>query len=276
MNTKNNVANDIRRRILTETRKRPEKMDMSLILDGLNSIDPFDAEADTVRARNAFADFVNRYDLANTDRRAPVRRHRVSLVTAVILLLGAITGVCCALGFNIWNVTALWDNETLNMWLEPADEASATYLKSPSNRTAADVWGNALYDLMEEHGISAVLPTWMPEKLQVADIKYSEQTNGSSRITASYLAENGEHFNLVIRELLTQEIPNYLIMMEADDSLQETIQWNGNEYYISSNLENTTVTWVAIDKSIQISGSIERSEIENLIKSMEAVSNEKD
>lgn len=80
---------------------------------------------------------------------------------------------------------------------------------------------------------------------------------------------------MTIRELLTNEIPDYLVIVEADESVQETIKQHEVKYYLSSNLENMTVTWLEDDKSIQISGSINRSEIENIITSMEAVTNEK-
>lgn len=274
MKKKKNEANDIRQRILDEACKRPEDMDMALILEGLDSIEPFEPKADAERARDAFADFLNRYDLASTDRHIHQRRRRIHLVAAVILLLGMITGVCCALSFKTWNMTALWDKETLNVLLDPVDDSETSYLRSTTSQTSDDVWGAEVYEMMQTHGLSVILPSWKPEGFEYCEGNYVVQTNGSIHIIANYQNENGEYLNLAIRELITNKIPDYHLIVEADESVQETIEWKDTEYYISSNLENMSVSWIDNDISVQLSGNIDRSDIETMIKSMEAVTNE--
>ena len=141
--------------LLHEMHRKAQDVDASLIRQALERIAPVTA-ADTEKAHLSLLTFHWEHDAEIAVRRR--RRHRAHATMPVVLLLTLMTAVGFALGVNIWQVAYKWAAEQLFMQLRPNEGALLSVDDASGLEYIADVWGDAVYEMMMVHDIHVRLP----------------------------------------------------------------------------------------------------------------------
>ena len=105
----------IRTIIDRETRKKPKKMDLDLIIDGLDYLHPFNEQEDELRTKVAWNDFQNRYIYYHSR----IRTFKTIIVVSILMVMILVTTVCYALGIDVFSIAIQWTKEQLNMYVAP-------------------------------------------------------------------------------------------------------------------------------------------------------------
>ena len=134
--------------LLHEMHRKAQDVDASLIRQALERIAPV-TDADTEKAHLSLLTFHWEHDAEIAVRRR--RRHRAHATMLVVLLLTLMTAVGFALGVNIWQVAYKWAAEQLFMQLRPNEGALLSVDDASGLEYIADVWGDAVYEMMMEH-----------------------------------------------------------------------------------------------------------------------------
>ena len=238
--------------LLHEMHQRAQDVDASLIQQALARVAPV-SEADTEQAHLSLLMFHCEHDAQIAARRR--RRHRAQAVALVAMLLSLMTAVGFTLGVNIWQVAYEWASEQLLMQLRPNNGAISPAGDVTGSGYIADVWGDAVYEMMMENDIHVSLPSWKPEgfALQHAErMRYDENTFA---IIAVYATASGEHLQMSIRRM--HDVDALLLLeasLEADESLQDIAVAGGVQYFIMSNMDAVSLTWVDGTACVTISG----------------------
>ena len=252
--------------LLHEMHRKAQDVDASLIRQALERIAPVTA-ADTEKAHLSLLTFHWEHDAEIAVRRR--RRHRAHAMMLVVLLLTLMTAVGFALGVNIWQVAYKWAAEQLFMQLRPNEGASLPVDDASGLEYIADVWGDAVYEMMMENDIHVSLPAWKPEgfALQHAErMRYDENTFA---IIAVYATASGEHLQMSIRCM--HDVDALLLLeasLEADESLQDIAVAGGVHYFIMSNMDAVSLTWVDGTACVTISGDLDDTETKAVIHSI--------
>ena len=134
--------------------------------------------------------------------------------------------------------------------------------------------GGAVYEMMMENDIHVSLPAWKPEgfALQHAErMRYDENTFA---IIAVYATAGGEHLQMSIRRM--HDVDALLLLeasLEADESLQDIAVAGGVHYFIMSNMDAVSLTWVDGTACVTISGDLDDTETEAIIHSIKSGGN---
>ena len=90
-------------------------------------------------------------------------------------------------------------------------------------------------------------------------------------LTSVYRDPEGRYLQLSIRNV---ENVDMLVFwegdLEADETLQEIIVFDEVNYFIMSNIQATSLTWIDGTASITLSGNLDNADIETIIKSIES------
>ena len=252
--------------LLHEMHRKAQDVDASLIRQALERIAPV-TDADTEKAHLSLLTFHWEHDAEITVRRR--RRHRAHATMLVVLLLMLMTAVGFALGVNIWQVAYKWAAEQLFMQLRPNEGALVSVDDASGLEYIADVWGDAVYEMMMEHDIHVRLPAWKPEGFELVDV-IGRRTNGNMFLLfAEYTAPNDGVFTLSLRDTQDTEILTFLdINLEADIKLQKKITIDGINFFIMSNLEKTSLTWIDNTAYVVMSGGFSSEDAEIMIHSI--------
>ena len=256
--------------LLHEMHRKAQDVDASLIRQALERIAPVTA-ADTEKAHLSLLTFHWEHDAEIAVRRR--RRHRAHATMLVVLLLTLMTAVGFALGVNIWQVAYKWAAEQLFMQLRPNEGASLPVDDASGLEYIADVWGDAVYEMMMENDIHVSLPAWKPEgfALQHAErMRYDENTFA---IIAVYATAGGEHLQMSIRRMHDVDALLLEASLEADESLQDIAVAGGVHYFIMSNMDAVSLTWVDGTACVTISGDLDDTETEAIIHSIKSGGN---
>lgn len=252
-----------------ELLKPVRKMDMEMIREGLDYFYPFDAEADEARARASLESLISRHGLfRGRVRRRGVRRRAIVLAAVLILLL--LTSVCSALGINLWKVAYEWLSDSLFVHLSsegtraPASDGTAPY--------ASEIWGDALYEMMQECGIDVALPTWMPEEMELSYLDKTEIENQCLIIDAAYVGKANKTVWLSLEYILDYRLTSQELIpenyFEADNELREAVECNGKVYYILTNIDHVTIAWIENDVDVRLNLQSDRSNVISVIESI--------
>ena len=170
--------------LLHEMHQRAQDVDASLIQQALARVAPV-SEADTEQAHLSLLMFHCEHDAQIAARRR--RRHRAQAVALVAMLLSLMTAVGFTLGVNIWQVAYEWASEQLLMQLRPNNGAISPAGDVTGSGYIADVWGDAVYEMMMENDIHVRLPMWKPEgfAIESTTLTPSPTTVRSATNTAS-------------------------------------------------------------------------------------------
>ena len=250
--------------LLHEMHRKAQDVDASLIRQALERIAPVTA-ADTEKAHLSLLTFHWEHDAEIAVRRR--RRHRAHATMLVVLLLTLMTAVGFALGVNIWQVAYKWAAEQLFMQLRPNEGASLPVDDASGLEYIADVWGDAVYEMMMEHDIHVRLPAWKPEGFELVKIADTSSSNKIDSFSAEYRFKN-KNFTLMVRSISDASVLFFLeAEYEADEYLQNQFTIDGIKFFLMNNIHTTTVTWIHDTVCISIAGDITSNDAEKMIHS---------
>lgn len=264
------LENEIIDIVLEESQQDPLHMNMSLIVDGLDCIHPFSAAEDERIAELAWQEFRNRHNIPKVLRsqRRRSRGRSLLLIAALAMLLA--TGICYALGIDLWNIAFRWTRDTLTMWLYPtsAVETAAVETMPAENDRAREIWGDDIYELMEEHGICVSLPEWMPAELTCVGLDQMVY-EGGAMIFADYLSKDDLSVHLRVSDNKNYGIiHNVFADIEASEDLQEIIEIGKNRFYVMNNLDQISVSWIEGTCEVFIQGDVTFDILNRIIQSV--------
>ena len=257
--------------LLHEMHKRAQDVDAGLIRQALARIAPV-TEEDAEKAHLSLLTFHWEHDAQIAVRRR--RRRQARAAALVLVLLTLMTAAGFTLGVNIWRVAYEWAAEQLLMQLRPNEGATLPDAGASGLEYIADVWGDAVYEMMMENDIHVSLPAWKPEgfALQHAErMRYDENTFA---IIAVYATAGGEHLQMSIRRM--HDVDALLLLeasLEADESLQDIAVAGGVHYFIMSNMDAVSLTWVDGTACVTISGDLDDTETKAIIHSIKSGGN---
>jgi len=264
------IEEEIGALIEREARKRPSKMDMELIVDGLDCLYPFNAEEDDRRAWAAWLDFQKRYDLETVVHKQRIRSRRLVVALVLLLILALGTGLCYAFGFEIWHIAAEWTKEELLMVISPVSDSAEP--EAPADSLMEDaraVWGDEVCDLLIENDISVQLPLWKPEGYELKLSNEILTGDDYVIISACYGMTDESEISIMVRSMGDAAVLETLILdFETDENLQRIYDYSGYKYYIMSNMERNAVTWNSGMNNIMIVGDFTSDEMYEMIHSV--------
>ena len=251
--------------LLHEMHRKAQDVDASLIRQALERIAPVTA-ADTEKAHLSLLTFHWEHDAEIAVRRR--RRHRAHATMLVVLLLTLMTAVGFALGVNIWQVAYKWAAEQLFMQLRPNEGALLSVDDASGLEYIADVWGDAVYEMMMEHDIHVRLPAWKPEGFELESIDALQIDENVSLIFAEYSFQN----NRLILSLRTSNTTDNLAFLEgnleADTAVQKEILADGTRFFLMSNIQAASLTWIDMTTCITVSGAFSTDDANMMIDAM--------
>lgn len=155
-------------------------------------------------------------------RKRPVLR-AVAIAAALILLL---CGTVSAFGINVFRIIATWTSNTVQLIF---------YGGEAENDPVADPFLE-LREAVAAYSDASVVPYWAPAESSLVDIEAYERLDRIS-VRGSYYIGDIEiiiHYTIHTAE---SDLSNFLY--QRDDTLAETYQSHGIEFYITSNVEKT-------------------------------------
>ena len=192
---------------------------------------------------------------------APARkpaRWRRSLTAAAAVLAVVL---CCsltakALGYDLWNVVAVWAQETFHF---------STGEQEISEPTPSDGMAYAsLQEALTEYKIDAnLVPTWFPEGYEFVEVRVSE-TPVQDIYTAIYKNDD-KTIRIIIRSYLDGE-PEQI---ERSDNFSEIYELKEVCYYIFENCDQIRVAWIRESFACCISGPMTVQEAKKMLDSIE-------
>ena len=252
--------------LLHEMHRKAQDVDASLIRQALERIAPV-TDADTEKAHLSLLTFHWEHDAEIAVRRR--RRHRAHAMMLVVLLLTLMTAVGFALGVNIWQVAYKWAAEQLFMQLRPNEGASLPVDDASGLEYIADVWGDAVYEMMMEHDIHVRLPAWKPEGFELESVTSRQIHESIFLWKAEYYSKDGQPLILSVKSANDITSLVYLeTMVESDVNMQDEIISDGISYYVMSNLRATSVAWVDDANQIVVTGNFSFTDAKTMIISI--------
>ena len=251
--------------LLHEMHRKAQDVNASLIRQALERIAPV-TDADTEKAHLSLLTFHWEHDAEIAVRRR--RRHRAHATMLVVLLLTLMTAVGFALGVNIWQVAYKWAAEQLFMQLRPNEGASLPVGDASGLEYIADVWGDAVYEMMMEHDIHVRLPAWKPEGFELESV-HNTRTRKFLLFTVEYSSAKRDLLMLSVRNAEDIETLAFLdAEFQADEALQEDVYRGGTHFFIMNNLQAMSLTWTDGFARLTISGNFSVSEAYRMIDSI--------
>ena len=181
-----------------------------------------------------------------------------SLIAAAAVFVFVIGGslTANAMGFDLWEVIAMWTQETFHFVYagdENTDAPEKDYLTPYAGLQA----------ILELHGVDvALVPTWIPEGYTEVDVSV-EETPKQRRFAAKYQSGDDK-----IRIRIADYLDTAPSQIEQSDSLIEVYQSNGVDYYIFNNYDQIKAVWINDSFECYIMGPLELSEIKEVIDSI--------
>lgn len=184
-------------------------------------------------------------------RRGTVRSiGRIALIAVAALLVLAIGA--CAAGWNVFGLFARWNEDYLRF---PAAQESVA---------AAAAYSELMQELDIYAAADQLVPTYLP-------LGYSHQS------TTSFAADSGEVY---IASQYQGETGEFILTYRSTDSGQveypkdqlqpDVIEQNGVRYYIFTNDEQYSATWINAGFECSLFGLSDRDELIRIVRSIDA------
>ena len=252
--------------LLHEMHRKAQDVDASLIRQALERIAPA-TDADTEKAHLSLLTFHWEHDAEIAVRRR--RRHRAHATMLVVLLLTLMTAVGFALGVNIWQVAYKWAAEQLFMQLRPNEGASLPVGDTSGLEYIADVWGDAVYEMMMEHDIHVRLPAWKPEGFELVDVIERQIDESMFLLLAEYRASGDDSFIVSLRDAKDISTLEFLeAELEADADLQRKFAIGSTSIYTMSNSQTNSLAWIERSVLATISGDFSQTDMFTMVNSI--------
>ena len=169
-----------------------------------------------------------------------------------------------AFHFNVFDLFARWTSEIFHLDNRPAAVAQVTRnpLVDREERTY-----DSVEDMLSEFGITAPLfPTWVPERFTSPEISAANIESG----LRLYISYTGDGTGAFLKIKANQIHPTNVKDIEKDPSVTVSKQINSTHYYFMSDVEGREkVIWQNGEFECNITGTITRDEMEQIISSIE-------
>lgn len=190
---------------------------------------------------------------------------RKTLLAAVCWIL-TLSAVAQALGIPVWQTLVVWTKDALRIEASQWNAADVPQRSCFSDEERA-VWGADVENAFSGIGVFPFLPGHMPEGFELCDLYCMADDVGYSCVDALYEDEDN-HFLILVAEVYTSGGYVYAMTVERDDVIGYDVVIDGVTYYFISNLGNNTVAWNDENGSYCISGNLDMSEMEKMIRSI--------
>ena len=184
-------------------------------------------------------------------RKRPVLR-AVAIAAALILLL---CGTASAFGINVFRIIATWTSNTVQL-IFYGGEAQAEPVADPFLE---------LREAVASYSDASVVPYWAPAESSLVNIDVNERLNRIS-VCGSYYV--GEAEIIIHYTVYTAESYRPDLVYQRDDTLLETYQSHGVDFYIINNLGNTSVIWASQNVEGMIQGDFSITDLEKMVDSI--------
>ena len=249
--------------LLHEMHQKASNVNADLIRIALDRVAPVTDE-DAEAARQSLILFHWEHDAEIKVRRR--RRHRVHITMLVVVLLTLVTAVGFALGINIWQVAYEWASEQLFMQMKPNAGALLPTGNASELEYIADVWGDAVYEMMMEHDIYVRLPAWKPEGYELESVMGKQTDESMFLALAEYRSVEDKVLVVSMRNTKDVSILEFLeAELEADVNLQREIVIGDMHFFVMSNVQATSMAWIDGATYVAISGNVSLEEIETIV-----------
>lgn len=177
---------------------------------------------------------------------------------AVIALLICIPLTAKAFSWQeFWNAVAKWAKETFSFVSSDDTQVSAP---ETDDTLQYDSLQQLLFDARGEENL---VPSWIPERYQLEDIRADEEP---SRKTYIVLYKNGDDsLKIFVQSYQTSDSEN----IEVEKEPLEIYEVSGVQYYIVANDKQLRAAWTKDSYECYISGNLTMEEIKRMIDSIE-------
>ena len=193
--------------------------------------------------------------LADAEEPQPRKSWRRGLVAAaavLVLVVGIPMTAGAISGGDLWQIIVNWTKDTFVI-------SGTEQLPTEEQPKVYETFYEEVY---AETGISGLVPTWIPEEFELAEIERTEQP-GRIAYRAWYVRDE-QYLRLMVQTHLPEEATH----IERDDTPVESYTENGVDYYIVHNGSRMTAVWIKDGYECLISGDVTREEMEQMLESV--------
>lgn len=185
-----------------------------------------------------------------------MRRLVAAAAVAVLLIFIPISTSALTLE-EVWDIFARWAKETFSFVSGGKEEVSEPMPEDQRNYSS-------LREMLEVEKIDfSMVPTWIPEGFVLEKIE-----KNTSPIQETYFARysNGTQVFFI-------RVQNYLdddfLKVEVNQEYSEIYPFDGQDYYIFDNYDQSQAVWICETYECTISGNLSIDEIKRMINSIE-------
>ena len=155
------------------------------------------------------------------------------------------------------------------MQLRPNEGATLPDAGASGLEYIADVWGDAVYEMMMEHDIHVRLPAWKPEGFGLESVTYRQISASILICRAIYHSQDSAVLTLTIRKASDPHALTFLdATLQADSALQVKLVVEDMTFFVMSNIQTTSLTWTDDVTHIVIAGDFSSKDTEDMIYSI--------
>lgn len=217
-------------------------------------------------AQEAWESFQDNYlpqEDAYTKNQKQSKKHthpRLCRLIAAAAVIAVLTAIPLTVGaFNwedVWNAVAKWAQETFSFVSGPD-----TQIQNPTPNHTGQI-SSLQQALAEAKQNTDIVPTWIPERYQQAEIIVDETPIQKSFLAIYTAAE--EDLKISIRSYIEADPEK----IEVHEEVLEIYEVSGVKYYIFQNNEQLRAAWVKDSHECYISGDLTINEIKTMIDSI--------
>lgn len=182
----------------------------------------------------------------------------ISIAAAICVIIAG-TFTAHALGYDLWDAIIVWTKDTFGFETNVDDNDRPTPFAKhiPEELTELD-------ETMSDLGLpNTLIPGYIPEGYKMSDMhcdELSETTNIFCQLS------KGSNSIVLLYRVYLDDPPT--LQLEKDSYNPEEYEYNGNVYYIMSNMDSYFVSWLSGNTECTILGVQSHDEILKIINSL--------
>lgn len=191
----------------------------------------------------------------------------IAVLTAICLMGGMVAAQ--ASGVDVFGAIARWTDEVFSFGIIQSDggeDVANKALKRSSDTGSADVLSyESLQEALNTFTVTEFSePSWIPERYAFAGVTVDYWPDGEFIcIAAEYLNDNN---SLIIEIRNYQNEPS--LQIEKTSAPVKTFVVNGLAVYLLENTNNNMAVWVTEHYECYIGGTVDKSELQRIVKSV--------
>lgn len=191
-------------------------------------------------------------------RRVTARRHRRTVIFALVAVL-LVASICVAAGIIPWIRDMFWDSDRLNVVVKPAEGQQRQAAQPRSDRL-----GQAFIDILDEHRINAMLPTWLPEGYTLESVQTAEPSETWIQVVARYATKQHTMF-IQVDAMLGERV---FTASEKGIEPLESYMLDDTAVALYENADYRTARYISEPYNVEISGDgISTDDLKQMIES---------